>query len=187
MFLLLFAKACCMMKHIIAFVCLWLSISVNAQEKTITEYIAAAPFKMQPVTLPSFNNKTFAITGYGAAADGKTLCTQAFAAAIDACNKAGGGTVTVPAGVWLTGPIELKSNVHLLVEKNALIQFTKDRTQYPIIKAGNSSTNYTPASPIYAYDAKNIAITGEGIIDGAGESWRPVKKKKQRRSNGATY
>jgi len=166
------------MKRFILFISLLFSLSLFAQQKTLEEYIAAAPFKMQPVIIPSFNNKTFNITAYGAVADGKTLCTQAFALAVDACTKAGGGTVIVPAGIWLTGPIELKSNVHLSVEKNALIQFTKDRTQYPIIKAGNSSTNYTPASPIYAYDAKNIAIIGEGIIDGAGDSWRPVKKEK---------
>jgi DNA sulfur modification protein DndE len=133
---------------------------------------------MPPIIIPTFPSKIFSIVDYGAVTDGKTLCTKAFATAIDACSKAGGGIVNVPEGIWLTGPIELKSNINLHIEKNALVQFTKDHSQYPIIKAGNSSTNFTPASPIYAYNAKNIAITGEGSFDGAGDSWRPVKKEK---------
>src|SRR6185503_16673175 len=56
--------------------------------------------------------------------------------------------------------------------------FKKDHTQYPMIKASSNSSNFVTASPIYGYDLKNIAITGEGVIDGAGETWRPVKKEK---------
>lgn len=166
------------MKKLLVIPFLLFSYALSAQERTMENYLTAAPFAMPLLQEPSFPIKKFCINDFGAVSDGKTLCTQAFANAIDACVKAGGGTVMVPQGIWLTGPIELKSNVHLVVEKGGLIQFTKDRTQYPIIKAGNSTNNYTPASPIYAYDAKNIAITGEGIIDGAGDSWRPVKKEK---------
>ena len=149
-----------------------------SQEKNIGYYIQHAPFKMPDVFVPEFANKKFSIGDYGAVNDGKTLCTQAFAKAIDACTNAGGGSVIVPAGIWLTGPIELKSNVDLHLEHGAFIQFTKDHTQYPIIKAGSKSNAFTPASPIYGYDLTNIAITGDGIIDGAGDSWRPVKKEK---------
>lgn len=126
---------------------------------------------------PSFPNQSFSIITYGAVGDGQTLNTSAFAKAITACTKAGGGKVIVPAGLWLTGPIQLQSNVNLVVERGALVQFTPDRTQYPIIQMGGSSS-YVVASPVYGYNLKNVAITGEGILDGAGESWRPVKKSK---------
>lgn len=152
--------------------------SVTAQVKNNDWYISRAPFKMLQVKVPCFPDKTFSITNYGAVGDGQDLNTQAFAKAIDACSAAGGGKVIVPAGLWLTGPIQLKSNVNLVVERGALIQMTKDHSQFPIIKASAKSTNYVIASPIYGYDLENIAITGEGIIDGAGESWRPVKKEK---------
>ena len=157
-----------------------IAVSTSAQvKKDIAYYNKMSPFKLPTVPTPVFADKTFSISDYAAVNDGKTLNTRAFANAIDACNKAGGGRVIVPAGSWLTGPIELKSNVDLHLEKDAKILFTKDHKQYPLIKAGGSSSNVVPASPIYAYNAVNIAITGEGIIDGAGDSWRPVKKQKQ--------
>ncbi len=152
--------------------------TANAQSKTITQYTTEAPFNMPTVPLPTFSSTTFTITDYGAVADGKTLNTDAFAKAIAACSAAGGGLIIVPAGTWLTGPIELKSNVNLHTEKNAIIQFTADHTQYPMIKAGPGSTKLVPASPIYGYALNNIAITGSGIFDGAGDTWRPVKKSK---------
>lgn len=159
---LLFFQSCTVLSH--------------GQEKDLAYYIANAPFKMPAVTEPKFQSKTFSITDYGAVSNGQTLNTDAFVKAIDACSRAGGGRVLVPAGLWLTGPIELKSNIDLHVERGALIQFTSDHTQYPIIRASATSKNFAVASPIYGYSLKNIAITGEGIIDGAGESWRPVKK-----------
>jgi len=152
--------------------------SIIAQTKDIAYYISNAPFKMPGVPVPHFADKKFSITDYGAVNDGKTLNTTAFAKAIEACTNAGGGKVFVPAGTWLTGPIELKSNVDLDLEKGAVIQFTADHTQYPMIKTGGSNDNIAPESPLYAYKATNIAITGEGVIDGAGDSWRPVKKSK---------
>lgn len=167
------------MKQIVTcFFVLFFSISIAAQEKDIAYYTAKAPFKMPAVPLPTFSDKVFSIKEYGAVPDGKTLNTGAFAKAIDACNKSGGGRVVVPAGKWLTGPIELKTNVELYTEKNALVQFTADRTQYPIINMNGDGKTFAPASPVYAYKASNIAITGEGAFDGAGESWRPVKKSK---------
>jgi len=152
--------------------------SAQAQQKTIHDYIAQAPFSMPDIPVPSFPAKDFLITDYGASGNGKTLNTDAFEKAITACSAAGGGRVVVPKGVWLTGPVKMQSNVNLHLEKDALVQFTSDHTQYPIIHAGNSSGSFTPASPVYGYDLSNIAITGEGVFDGAGESWRPVKKSK---------
>ena len=149
-----------------------------AQQKGLDYYISHAPFKMPVITVPTFPVKSFSIKDYGAVPDGKTLNTSAFAKAIDACEKAGGGTVVIPAGTWLTGPIEMKSNVDLHAEKNALILFTPDRTQYPILPASKGSSGFVVQPPISGNDLQNIAITGEGVFDGSGESWRPVKKSK---------
>jgi DNA sulfur modification protein DndE len=80
-------------------------------------------------------------------------------------------------------PIQLQSNINLVVERGALIQFTGDRTQYPIIQM-EGSNSYVVASPIYGSKLKNVAITGEGILDGAGENWRPLKKVKRQKLNG---
>lgn len=150
----------------------------RAQEKTIEYYRAQAPFEMPKVKEPQFQDKVFNILDFGAVSDGQSLNTSAFAKAIEACAAAGGGKVIVPPGLWLTGPIQLKSNINLVVERGALIQFTSDHSQYPMIRASATSSSIVTASPIYGYGLQNIAITGEGIIDGAGGSWRPVKKSK---------
>ena len=168
----------CMKKITILLLVFIISFNTDAQKNSIDFYIKNAPFAMPKVIVPTFANKIYHLADYGGVADGKTINTTVFTAAINDCNKSGGGIVLVPTGTWLTAPIELKSNVNLHLEKGAVIQFSTDHTQYPIIKSGSTSNSYAPASPIYAYDAQNIAITGEGIIDGAGESWRPVKKNK---------
>jgi polygalacturonase len=152
--------------------------SQSPAKKDVQDYLNNLPFKMPAMKAPVFSAKTFNVKDYGAIADGHTLNTAAFAKAIDACTKAGGGRVIVPAGSFLTGPIEMKSNVNLQVEKGGLILFTSDRTQYPIIPASPGSSNFTTAYPISGYNLTNIAITGDGIIDGAGEAWRPMKKSK---------
>ena len=127
----------------------------------------------------SFKKDSFNIVQYGAKADGITLNTRAINAAIDACNKKGGGVVVIPKGFWLSGPLVLKSNVNLHLQRNAMLQFTADKTQYPLVE-----TNWEglPAvrnqSPLSATNASNIAITGYGIIDGNGDVWRAVKKDK---------
>lgn len=163
---------------IICIVSFSFSTQSYCQEKNAGWYLSNAPFPMPQILKPNFPAKQFLLTDFGATGDGQTLNTNAFAKAINACSAAGGGRVVVPAGLWLTGPIEMKSNVNLVVERGALIQFTKDHSQYPIIKASIKSNNYVTASPIYGYGLENIAITGGGIIDGAGETWRPVKKEK---------
>jgi hypothetical protein len=103
---------------------------------SIAWYIAHAPFKISAVTEPVFNQKTFNVKDYGAVGDGQTLNTGAIEKAIAACNSAGGGTVLIPPGLWLTGPIELKSNVNLHADRGSLITFSTDHTQYPMIDGG---------------------------------------------------
>ena len=170
-----------MKKVSLLFVCATLVVTAFGQqneEKDLEYFLKSAPFKMPVIRTPVFPPKSFNVMEYGGVGDGHTLNTGAFVKAIEACVKAGGGKVVVPAGSFLTGPIEMKSNVNLHVERGGLILFTTDLTQYPIIKATNTGSTLTPASPIYGYSLKNIAITGDGIIDGSGQAWRPVKKSK---------
>jgi len=119
---------------------------------------------------PKFPRREFLITNYGAAGNGVADCTKAFQEAIDECNRAGGAKVVVPAGTFLTGAIHLKSNVNLCVEKNALIRFSINPKHYlPDVFSryeGTEVMNYSPF--IYAFDQTNIALTGEGTLDGQG-------------------
>jgi len=146
-------------------------------ERTIPWYIAHASFPMPSVKAPRFPDRTFTIRDYGALGDGQALNTAAFGKAIQACSASGGGHVIVPPGLWLTGPILLQDNVDLHLERGALVLFTPDHSQYPLIAVSNGN-NKIITSPIYGHDLRNIAITGEGILDGGGDSWRPVKKNK---------
>lgn len=137
------------------------------------------PFAMPKVKVPSFPARRVSIVQFGAVSDGYTLNTKAFADAVDACANAGGGTVVVPPGTWLTGPIRLQSNVNLHLERGALLQFSSRIEDFPVIERfDGKSRRFVIAPPIYAHNARNIAITGYGVIDGAGEAWRYVKKEK---------
>lgn len=137
------------------------------------------PFEMPKVKQPTFPDYSVNILSFGAKSDGITLNTKAINDAIKAVNAKGGGKVIIPEGWWLTGPIELLSNVNLYTEKNALIVFTDDFSAYPIIKTSFEGLDTRRCqSPISAWNAENIAITGYGVFDGSGDSWRPVKKGK---------
>lgn len=137
------------------------------------------PFDMPSVPRPAIPSRTANILDYGAVPDGATLCSDAFAAAIDALTKQGGGRVIVPAGVWYTGPIVLKDNIDLHLEQGALIFFSDDKTLYPLTQITFEGLNtWRCQSPISAVGVKNVAITGEGVIDGNGAAWRAVKKDK---------
>lgn len=140
------------------------------------KYTSNLPFTMPEIQLPEFPNNTFNIVDYSAVGDGHTMNTEAFKKAIDACANGGGGTVIVPQGLWLTGPIELKSNVNLRVERGAIILFSRNHNDYPIIKS--PTRGFVVASPIYGFDLENVAVTGAGLLDGSGVTWRPVKKSK---------
>ncbi len=131
------------------------------------------------VATTSFRNDTISIVKYGAKNDGITLNTKSINQAIADCSKRGGGVVVIPEGLWLTGPVELKSNVNLHLKKNALLQFTKDFNQYPLVEGNwEGIPQMRNQSPIWAVGQQNIAITGYGIIDGGGDAWRMVKKDK---------
>ncbi|WP_257669145.1 glycoside hydrolase family 28 protein [Parapedobacter tibetensis] len=140
---------------------------------------AQAQWPEADVPLPTFKTDTFDIRDFGANATLHTLNTASITTAIDACHGNGGGVVRIPAGVWVSGPFVLKSNVNLYLERNALLQFTDDFDQYPLIETGWEGLKQVRRhSPIRAEGQRNIAITGHGIIDGNGDAWRFVKKGK---------
>ena len=140
-------------------------------ELTEAQAWAQLPSILDTIRPPTFPDRDFIITQYDARGDGQTDCTEAFRKAIDACNKAGGGRVVVPAGTWLTGAIHLRSNVNLYLEKDALVSFFTNTDDYlPVVYTrfeGTECMNFSPL--IYAYKQENIALTGEGTLDGNGD------------------
>ena len=126
-----------------------------------------------------FKGTTFNIADYGAVPNGKTLNTAAIQKAIDACASHEGGRVEIPAGTFLSGPIELASNMDLHLDAGAVLLFSRDYDQYPLVYASFLGQDTVQcASPITARNLRNVCITGAGTIDGQGDAWRPVKKSK---------
>ncbi len=137
------------------------------------------PFEMPVVQIPGFKSDTINIVDFGAVPNTEELCTKAINNAIQKCSESGGGVVLIPPGLWTTGPIKMKSNVNLHTQNGAFIQFTSDISQYQLIESyfeGNKTIRCE--SPIMGVDLENIAITGEGIFDGNGMVWRPIKSNK---------
>ncbi len=174
------------MKKLLLFVLVFCSLYFYTCGKGIKNTISETGLIQQENSLlpkverPTFPKDTFNIKKYGAVGDGVTLNTESINKAIKDCSQKGGGVVLVPRGFWLTGPVELQNNVNLSIKSDAILQFTTDFDEYPLIE-----TNYEGLkavrnqSPISGRGLENVAITGEGVIDGAGEAWRMVKKGKQ--------
>ncbi len=124
-------------------------------------------------------SRAFNVRDFGARGDGQTLDTSALNAALVKCEMAGGGRVVVPQGTYLSGPIQLRSNVELHLEAGALIQFSGDFDQFPLCIAWYEGQQTVQCrSPLWGTGLENIAITGSGVFDGHGEAWRPVKQMK---------
>jgi len=161
-----------MKKQLLTLVSLLIAMtSANAADK--------CPFEMPDVALPNIPDTRVSLTDFGAVGNGGTLCTEAFNNAMKDLAKRGGGHLDVPAGIWLTGPIQFESNIDLHVENGALVLFTTDFDAYPEVESiyeGNKSVR--KMSPLWAYEKHDIAITGHGTFDGQGEHWRPSKKGK---------
>ena len=152
----------------------------DAEAKKAAEAAAKAwsevPKILARIVPPKFRNQEFPITNYGAKGDSDTDCTEAFQRAIDDCNRDGGGRVVVPAGVFLTGAIHLRSNIELHLVKGATIRFSTDTKKYPLVFTRFECTEVMNFSPlIYAFEQENIAITGEGTLDGQGAAWHDWK------------
>lgn len=147
---------------------------------------AAGEAILNNVKAPVFADRVFNVMDYGAIADGTSPCKEAFASAIKACAAQGGGTVLVPAGqYYCDGPIHLLSNVHFHLEKDTEINFSWNANDYLPMEfvrwEGTELYNYSPY--IYAKDQQNIAVTGEGILNGNADkemlSWRAKQKPAQ--------
>ena len=132
----------------------------------------------QSIRVPQFAEKTYPITKFGAKTTNTAAQNQkAIQKAIDACSKKGGGKVMIPAGEkYLTGAITLKDGVNLVVEEGATLEFVFQPELYPIVETSWEGLECFNLSPcIYAFKAKDIAITGKGTIDGGGsnDTWWP--------------
>lgn len=137
------------------------------------------PFEIPVLDRPTFPANNVSIADYGGVPDGATLNTEAFAKAMQALSQKGGGTLTVPSGIWYTGPIVFQSNINLHLEKGALILFSSNFDLYPLVHTVFEGLDTRRCqSPISGRNLKNIAITGEGSINGSGDAWRPLKKSK---------
>ncbi|MEZ0538577.1 glycoside hydrolase family 28 protein [Fibrella arboris] len=155
----------------LAFVAL-LSLRVEAQAPPTYSWS-----HLPTIAQPAFRKDTISILAFGARPDGQLLNTQAINKAMLTCSQKGGGVVVVPPGLWLTGPIELKSRVNLHLQKAATLLFTTDKSQYALVEGVYEGKRAARnQSPISGSNLENIAITGQGILDGNGDVWRAVNK-----------
>ena len=147
---------------------------LSAKAEDYSKHYQNLPVELKQVVSFDIPDNTVSIADFGGVGDGVALNTEAFRKAISALTKKGGGRLVVPQGVWLTGPIVLKDNIDLHIERNAIVLFSPDKSLF--VDAEGKSSRCDPG--IKASKRKNIAITGEGIIDGNGAQWRPVKRSK---------
>lgn len=149
-------------------------IAISASSADYSRYYTDLPVNIRQVVPFTVPTDTVSLTDFGAVGDGATLCTDAFAKAIETLSAKGGGCLDVPPGIWLTGPIELRSNINLHLRRNAIIYFSPDKSLF--LDPTPGAKRVKPC--ISAYRCKNIMITGQGTIDGNGAEWRPVKRMK---------
>jgi len=123
-----------------------------------------APFEMPPILVVKVADRDFSIADFGAREGVKA--TDAFATAMAACEKAGGGRVVVPKGKWLTGAVHFRNNCNLHLAEGATLEFSDDPADYlPAVHTtweGVECLNYSPL--LYAYGVTNVAITGKGTV-----------------------
>ena len=160
-----------------------ISVAAIANLRASVPAWSQVPEILARIVPPQFPARDFDITKFGAVGDGQTDCTPALAKAIEACAEAGGGRVVVPAGEFLTGAIHLKSNVDLhLAADNSVLKFSPDPKKYlPAVFTrfeGIECWNYSPL--IYTFGEQNVAITGQGTLDGQADdsTWMAWKGRK---------
>ena len=129
------------------------------------------------IRTPEIQDRDFSITDFAAVGDGQTDCTTAIANAITAASAVGGGRVVVPPGRFMTGPVHLESHINLHLEKDATLSFIPEPERYlPAVFTRWEGVEFMGLSPlIYAYDKTDVAITGEGTLDGGANEthWWP--------------
>ena len=132
-----------------------------------------APFPMPAPELPSIPAQSFDVRDFGAAADARTSSTEAIRQALRAASAAGGGTVRIPAGRWRSGPLELGSHTRLQLDGGATLLFSPEPADYlppvPTRFEGIELRGYAPL--VSARDCSDVAITGQGRLEGRGPAW----------------
>jgi polygalacturonase len=123
------------------------------------------------LTASCLSGATYNVRDYGAAGDGRQKDTGAFTKAVGAASKAGGGTVVVPPGKYLTGAIELRSHITLEVQSGAMLLGSPDVADYPLRRSPWDNQREEISSLIYAENAEDVTIRGRGTIDGQGHYW----------------
>lgn len=127
--------------------------------------------------LPVIPDRIFDITAYGAESDSLSLCTKSIQRTIDACAAAGGGRVVIPPGMWRTGPLRLHSRIELHAERGALVLFEPKPELYPLVSSHFEGVAAVRCqAPLEGEGLEDIAITGDGLFDGGGQGWRPIKR-----------
>ena len=139
--------------------------------------LSDVPFPFAPPPELSFGSFQTSLQDHGAVEGGEVCCTDAFALAMVACSERGGGTIVVPCGEWLTGPIHFRSHVRLHLEEGAVIRFSRRFSDYlpPVLTQIGGIWIYNYSALLYARGVEQIAITGSGMLDGQGEAWWPWK------------
>ena len=148
--------------------------SIRASHQSYSNFFYVVTFAILcAFAIPAANaaNKTCDVRGMGAKGDGHTKDTTALQAAIDACSQPGGGTVYLAAGTYVAGPLDLKSHVRLLLDKDAILLGSPDMADFPI----RADAPWRKVSLIHADHATDISISGEGVIDGNGKIWWDAK------------
>ena len=172
------------MKRILTFaVALTTAFTMLRAQSPYADYYANLPVEMQQVEPLAFRNVEINIANLGAIADGKTNVGEIINKVIKKLSKQGGGHVIIPAGTWLTGPIRLYSNIDLHLEEGAILLFSTDKELYvqksDSLRDGSKKCN----ACVYGSKLENVAITGNGTLDGQGIYWRPIKEKKIKKTD----
>ena len=163
------------MKKILLSILCWSLTQLGFAIGNLDRIYVDMPCEVARPTLVNIPDTRVSIADYGAKGDGVTLCTESIQKAIDELSEKGGGHVIVPEGLWLFTPIQLKSNIDLHLEDNAMMILSHDKTLF--CREYEWRTRFQPG--IWAVNAHDISITGHGIIEGNGKYWRPVKRGKQ--------
>jgi len=133
------------------------------------------------------SEKAFDVTQYGAVGDGKTMNADAFKQAIDACKQAGGGVVRVPAGKFLTAPIDFVDGMTLQVDDGATLLISDDMNLFPVVNTRWEGVMVDARRPcVWAKGCKDVAITGGGTIDGQGAAWWKAVRERRRSEGNPT-
>ena len=166
-----------MLRHILTVAVIFIALAAAAANETQQAHYDACyqgtPITLQKAQLPRIPDREVSVISYGAVGDGVTLTTEAIQKAIDDIAAKGGGHVIIPQGIWLITTLQMRSNVDIHLERNALLQQTPDKSKYVRMPGYN---RFYPC--LYGEDLHDISITGAGAVDGSGKYWRPVKRAK---------